>query len=128
MTFFSEESDDPSTLEILKENIREGAKYMGVGFLGLVKAGANLVVAGANLVVGTAEIVDSTAIGLGATAILAVGGTVVAPVWAIASRDRNIIDTEIIIGQVANDPRMCRIFGYPLLAVAGGYIGSQFIK
>lgn len=98
--------------------LSHGLKDISRGTIELAKGGFKILE-------GSFRIIDTTALGIGAIAILGVGGVGIAPLWAMVSKGKNIVNTEQEIARLSTDPRIARAFGYPLLIIAGGY--SDFI-
>jgi len=107
------------------EYLSSGLKELGVGVIGVAKGVGDLAKGFIYTAEGFVLVVDATALALGALAIMAVGGTVLAPAWAAVSRDKNIIDTEKMIGELASHPFYPRVVGYLLLGILGGAAYDQ---
>lgn len=94
----------------LSQGIRDtksGVIHIGKGIFEVVK--------------GSVEVVDVAALGLGAIAILALGGVGVAPLWAMVSKEKDIAEAGREIAKLSANSKVARVFGYPLLILAGGY-------
>jgi hypothetical protein len=89
-------------------------------FLNLYHGSGDILKGSVQLVEGLALTVDVVALGLGAIAIMTIGGGIVAPAWAALSKEKNIIDTEREVGALASNSFYARLFGYPLLAISAG--------
>ncbi len=113
--------EENTTFSQLRKETKKGAGYLGRGIVKTTKGIAEIVV-------GTAKEVDAAALGLGAIAIMTVGELPYAVVFAVSSREKNIIDTNRELLHFAQTSKFARLAGYPLLALAGGYGIQQAAK
>lgn len=113
-------SGNKKTFSILKN---EAVKGIGNLRRGVVNTGKGI----AETTVGLAEGADAVALGLGVIAIMTVG-TLISPVPAALSREKNIIDVNKEVFAFAQTPKSARFVGYPLLALVGGFGIMQAAK
>ena len=94
--------------------LSHGLKDISRGMIKLTKGGFEILE-------GCFRMIDMTALGVGAIGILGLGGVGIAPLWAMFSKGKNIVDTEKEIARLSTDPRIARALGYLLLTIVGGY-------